>query len=116
MIDRWQTTGAPHVLPVLTAEDAAGDPQVHLLLFSTDTTEYTYTLVEEGVPAGYLAADSITFKLMQVDGKLTMFLRADSGWQKADEPTLRMFDTRNPNTPVPEVHKTFPQTGEFLPQ
>lgn len=116
VIDRWQTTGAPHVLPVLTAEDAAGDPRVHLLLFSTDTTEYTYTLVEEGVPAGYLAADSITFKLMQVGGELTMFLRADTGWQKADEPTLRMFDTRNPNTPVPEVHKTFPQTGEFLPQ
>lgn len=116
VIDRWQTTGAPHVLPVLTAEEAASDPRVHLLLFSTDTTEYTYTLVEEGVPAGYLAADSITFKLMQVDGELTMFLRADGGWQKADEPTLRMFDTRNPNTPVPEVHKTFPQTGEFLPQ
>ncbi len=116
VIDRWQTTGAPHVLPVLTAEDAAGDPRVHLLLFSTDTTEYAYTLVEEGVPAGYLAADSITFKLMQVGGELTMFLRADTGWQKADELTLRMFDTRNPNTPVPEVHKTFPQTGEFLPQ
>lgn len=116
VIDRWQTTGAPHVLPVLTAEDAAGDPWVHLLLFSTDTTEYAYTLVEEGVPAGYLAADSITFKLMQVGGKLTMFLRADTGWQKADEPTLRMYDARNPNTPVPEVHKTFPQTGEFLPQ
>lgn len=116
VIDRWQTTGAPHVLPVLTAEDAAGDPWVHLLLFSTDTTEYAYTLVEEGVPAGYLAADSITFKLMQVGGELTMFLRADTGWQKADEPTLRMYDARNPNTPVPEVHKTFPQTGEFLPQ
>ena len=116
VIDRWQTTGAPHVLPVLTAEDAAGDPRVHLLLFSTDTTEYTYTLVEEGVPAGYLAADSITFKLMQVDGELTMFLLADSGWQKADEPTLRMFDARNPDAPVPEVHKTFPQTGEFLTQ
>ncbi|HJD20569.1 MAG TPA: hypothetical protein H9915_01990 [Candidatus Gemmiger faecigallinarum] len=115
VIDRWQTTGAPHVLPVLTAEDAAADPRVHLLLFSTDTTEYTYTLVEEGVPAGYLAADSITFKLMQVDGELTMFLRTDSGWQKADEPTLRMFDARNPDVPVPEVHKTFPQTGEFLP-
>ena len=79
VIDRWQTTGTPHVLPVLTAEDAAGDPRVHLLLFSTDTTEYTYTLVEEGVPAGYLAADSITFKLMQVDGELTMFLRTDGG-------------------------------------
>ena len=116
VIDRWQTTGTPHVLPVLTAEDAAGDPRVHLLLFSTDTTEYTYTLVEEGVPAGYLAADSITFKLMQVDGELTMFLRTDGGWQKADEPTLRMFDARNPNAPVPEVHKTFPQTGEFLTQ
>ena len=116
VIDRWQTTGTPHVLPVLTAEDAAGDPRVHLLLFSTDTTEYTYTLVEEGVPAGYLAADSITFKLMQVDGELTMFLRTDGGWQKADEPTLRMFDARNPDAPVPEVHKTFPQTGEFLPQ
>ena len=68
------------------------------------------------MPAGYLAADSITFKLMQVDGELTMFLRADGGWQKADEPTLRMFDARNPDAPVPEVHKTFPQTGEFLPQ
>ena len=43
MIDRWQTTGAPHVLPVLTAEEAASDPRVYLLLFSTDTTEYTYT-------------------------------------------------------------------------
>ena len=40
------------------------------------------------MPAGYLAADSITFKLMQVDGELTMFLRTDGGWQKADEPTL----------------------------
>ena len=116
VIDRWQTTGAPHVLPVLTAKEAASDPRVHLLLFSTDTTEYTYTLVEEGVPAGYLAADSITFKLMQVDGELTMFLRADGGWQKADEPTLRMYDTCNPDAPVPEVHKTFPQTGKFLPQ
>ena len=113
-IDRWQTTGAPHVLPVLTAEDAAKDPRVHVLLFSTDTIEYTYTLVEEGVPTGYLAADSITFKLMQVNGELTMFLRTDTGWQKAEEPTLRMFDARNPNAPVPEVHKTFPQTGEFL--
>lgn len=116
VIDRWQTTGAPHVLPVLTAEDAAQDPRVHVLLFSTDTTEYTYTLVEEGAPAGYLAADSITFKLMQVDGELTMFLRTDTGWQKADEPTLRMLDARNPVAPVPEVHKTFPQTGKFLPQ
>ena len=116
VIDRWQTTGAPHVLPVLTAKEAASDPRVHLLLFSTDTTEYTYTLVEEGVPAGYLAADSITFKLMQVGGELTMFLRTDTGWQKADEPTLRMFDARNPDAPVPEVHKTFPQTGEFLSQ
>ena len=68
------------------------------------------------MPAGYLAADSITFKLMQVNGELTMFLRTDGGWQKADEPTLRMFDARNPVAPVPEVHKTFPQTGEFLPQ
>ena len=68
------------------------------------------------MPAGYLAADSITFKLMQVDGKLTMFLRTDTGWQKAEEPTLRMFDARNPNTPVPELQKTFPQTGEFLSQ
>lgn len=116
VIDRWQTTGVPHTLPVLTAEDAAQDPRVHVLLFSTDTTEYAYTLVEEGVPAGYLPADSITFKLMQVDGELTMFLRTDSGWQKADEPTLRMFDARNPDTSVPDVHKTFPQTGEFLPQ
>ena len=53
---------------------------------------------------------------MQVDGELTMFLRADGGWQKADEPTLRMYDTCNPDAPVPEVHKTFPQTGKFLPQ
>ena len=68
------------------------------------------------MPAGYLAADSITFKLMQVDGELTMFLRADGGWQKADEPTLRMYDARNPDAPAPETHKTFPQTGEFLPQ
>ena len=68
------------------------------------------------MPAGYLAADSITFKLMQVDGELTMFLLADSGWQKADEPTLRMYDARNPDAPAPETHKTFPQTGEFLPQ
>ena len=113
VIDRWQTTGAPHTLPVLTAEEAAKDPRVHVLMFSTDTAEYTYTLVEEGVPAGYLAADSITFKLMQVDGELTMFLRTDGGWQKADAPVLRMFDARNPDVPVPEQHKTFPQTGEF---
>lgn len=116
VIDRWQTTTAPHTLPILTAEEAARDPRVHVLLFSTDTTEYVYTLTEENAPAGYLPAESISFKLMQVDGELTMFLRVDGGWQKADAPTLRMFDARNPDVPVPEVHKTFPQTGEFFPQ
>ena len=113
VIDRWQTTTAPHTLPILTAEEAARDPRVHVLLFSTDTAEYVYTLTEENAPAGYLPAESISFKLMQVDGELTMFLRVDGGWQKADAPTLRMFDARNPDVPVPEVHKTFPQTGEF---
>ena len=48
-----------------------------------------------------------------VDSELTMFLRTDGGWQKADEPALRMFDARNPDAPVPELQKTFPQTGEF---
>ena len=116
VIDRWQTTTAPHTLPILTAEEAASDPRVHVLLFSTDTAEYVYTLTEETAPAGYLPAESISFKLMQVDGELTMFLRVDGGWQKADAPTLRMFDARNPDVPVPEAHKTFPQTGEFFPQ
>ena len=54
-----------------------------------------------------------TNKPILVDSELTMFLRTDGGWQKADEPALRMFDARNPDAPVPELQKTFPQTGEF---
>ena len=60
-----------------------------------------------------IAAESITFKLMQMDGELTLFVWEDGGWQKTDAPVLRMIDARNPNTPVPTLHKNFPQTGDF---
>lgn len=113
VIDSWYTNTAPHALPVLTAEKAASDPRVHLLLFSTDSVEHVYTLVEESAPTGYLTADSITFKLMQMDGKLTLFVKTDGAWQKADEAVLKMYDARNPNVPVPDLHKNFPQTGEL---
>lgn len=111
VIDSWYTNTAPHALPVLTEEKAASDPRTHLLLFSTDSVEHVYTLVEEAVPTGYLTADSITFKLMQMDGKLTLFVKTDGAWQKADEAVLKMFDARNPDVPVPDLHKNFPQTG-----
>ena len=114
VIDCWYTNTAPHALPVLTAEDAAGDPRVHLLLFSTDSTEHVYTLVEEAAPTGYLTAESISFKLMQMDGELALFIWEDGGWQKADAPALRMIDARNPNVPVTDLHKNFPQTGDFI--
>ena len=111
VIDSWYTNTAPHALPVLTEDKAARDPRTHLLLFSTDSVEHVYTLVEEAVPTGYLTADSITFKLMQMDGKLTLFVKTDGAWQKADEAVLKMFDARNPDVPVPDLHKNFPQTG-----
>lgn len=114
VIDSWCTNTAPHALPVLTEEKATSDPRVHLLLFSTDSVEHVYTLVEEAVPTGYLTAESITFKLMQMDGELTLFVWEDGGWQKTDAPVLRMIDARNPNMPVPDLHKNFPQTGEFI--
>ena len=50
---------------------------------------------------------------MQMDGALTLFVWEDGGWQKADTPALRMIDARNPNMPVPALHKNFPQTGDF---
>ena len=63
-------------------------------------------------PNGYLVAESITFKVMQMNDTLVVFVWQDGGWQKSSEGYLAMYDERT-DTPVP-LMKTFPQTGNIL--
>ena len=101
-----------HAIRVLPERSAAKDPRKNLLLLSDDTSEHVYTMVEELAPDGYLVAESITFKVMQMNDALVVFVWQDGGWQKSSEGYLAMYDERT-DTPVPLV-KTFPQTGSIL--
>ena len=67
--------------------------------------------VEELAPDGYLVAESITFKVMQMNDNLVVFIWQDGGWQKSSEGYLAMYDERT-DTPVP-LMKVFPQTGSI---
>ena len=111
-IDRWTTTDGDHAIRVLPERSAAKDPHKNLLLLSDDTSEHVYTMVEELAPDGYLVAESITFKVMQMNNALVVFVWQDGGWQKSSEGYLAMYDDRT-DTPVP-LMKTFPQTGRIL--
>lgn len=111
-IDRWTTTDGDHAIRVLPERSAAKDPHKNLLLLSDDTSEHVYTMVEELAPDGYLVAESITFKVMQMNNALVVFVWQDGGWQKSSEGYLAMYDERT-DTPVP-LMKTFPQTGNIL--
>ena len=111
-IDRWTTTDGDHAIRVLPERSAAKDPHKNLLLLSDDTSEHVYTMVEELAPDGYLVAESITFKVMQMNDALVVFIWQDGGWQKSSEGYLAMYDERT-DTPVP-LMKTFPQTGSIL--
>ena len=111
-IDRWTTTDGDHAIRVLPERSAAKDPHKNLLLLSDDTSEHVYTMVEELAPDGYLVAESITFKVMQMNDNLVVFIWQDGGWQKSSEGYLAMYDERT-DTHVP-LMKTFPQTGNIL--
>ena len=111
-IDRWTTTDGDHAIRVLPERSAAKDPHKNLLLLSDDTSEHVYTMVEELAPDGYLVAESITFKVMQMNDNLVVFIWQDGGWQKSSEGYLAMYDERT-DTPVPLI-KAFPQTGDVL--
>ncbi|WP_270442268.1 SpaA isopeptide-forming pilin-related protein [Gemmiger formicilis] len=111
-IERWTTTDGDHAIRVLPERSAAKDPHKNLLLLSDDTSEHVYTMVEELAPDGYLVAESITFKIMQMNDALVVFIWQDGGWQKSSEGYLAMYDERT-DTPVP-LMKTFPQTGSIL--
>ena len=111
-IDRWTTTDGDHAIRVLPERSAAKDPHKNLLLLSDDTSEHVYTMVEELAPDGYLVAESITFKVMQMNDALVVFIWQDGGWQKSSEGYLAMYDERT-DTPLP-LMKTFPQTGSIL--
>ena len=69
-------------------------------------------MVEELAPDDYLIAESITFKVMQMNDNLVVCSWQNGGWQIASEGYLAMFDERT-DTPVP-LMKTFPQTGSIL--
>ena len=111
-IDRWTTTDGDHAIRVLPERSAAKDPHKNLLLLSDDTSEHVYTMVEELAPDDYLIAEIITFKVMQMNDNLVVFIWQNGGWQKSSEGYLAMYDERT-DTPVP-LMKTFPQTGSIL--
>ena len=111
-IDRWITTDGDHAIRVLPERSAAKDPHKNLLLLSDDTSEHVYTMVEELAPDGYLVAESITFKVMQMNDSLVVFIWQGGGWQKSTEGYLAMYDERT-DTPVSLI-KPFPQTGSIL--
>ena len=111
-IDRWTTTDGDHAIRVLPERSAAKDPHKNLLLLSDDTSEHVYTMVEELAPDGYLIAESITFKVMQMNDSLVVFIWQDGGWQKSSGGYLAMYDERT-DTPM-SLMKTFPQTGSIL--
>ena len=111
-IDRWTTTDGDHAIRVLPERSAAKDPHKNLLLLSDDANEHVYTMVEELAPNGYLVAESIMFKVMQMNDNLVVFIRQDGGWQKSSAGYLAMYDERT-DTTVP-LMKTFPQTGRIL--
>ena len=110
-IDRWTTTDGDHAIRVLPERSAAKDPHKNLLLLSDDTSEHVYTMVEELAPNSYLVAESITFKVMQMNDNLVVFIWQDGGWQKSSAGYLAMYDERT-DTTVP-LMKTFPQTGSI---
>ena len=110
-IDRWTTTDGDHAIRLLPERSAAKDPHKNLLLLSDDTSEHVYTMVEELAPDGYLVAESITFKVMQMNDSLVVFIWQDGGWQKSSAGYLAMYDERT-DTTVP-LMKTFPQTGSI---
>ena len=110
-IDRWTTTDGDHAIRVLPERSAAKDPHKNLLLLSDDANEHVYTMVEELAPNGYLVAESIMFKVMQMNDNLVVFIRQDGGWQKSSAGYLAMYDERT-DTTVP-LMKTFPQTGSI---
>ena len=91
---------------------ASKDPHKNQLLLSDDTSEHVYAKEEELDPTSNLVAESITFKVMQMNADLVVFVWQDGGWQKSSEGYLAMYDERT-DTPVP-LMKTFPQTGSIL--
>ena len=111
-IDRWTTTDGDHAIRVLPERSAAKDPHKNLLLLSDDTSEHVYTMVEELAPDGYLVAESITFKVMQMNNALVVFVWQDGGWQKSSEGYLAMYDERT-DTPVP-LMKNFPADRQIF--
>ena len=108
VVQSWVSKDHDLALLVLGEATAARDPRRNILLLSTDSKEFVYTLTEDNAPDGYLVAAPMEFKLMELDNRLALFLRQDGAWVKQPEPTLVMLDERSPEY-IP--YKPFPQTG-----
>ena len=135
IIDTWVTDYKTHRVPISDA----------FIKLSGETKEYIYTLTEDAAPAGFEIAESVQFKVQQVDESVCLFVRenADTEWTRADKRLIQMIDEATPRedtptptpaptpqptpvatpaptpapTPVitPRRVQTFPQTGDGFP-
>lgn len=135
IIDTWVTDYKTHRVPI-------SDEFIKL---SDGNKEYIYTLTEDAAPAGFEIAESVQFKVQQVDENVCLFVRenADAEWVRADKRLIQMIDEATPRedtptptpaptpqptpaatpvptpapTPVITPHKvqTLPQTGDGFP-
>ena len=131
VIDTWVTDYKTHRVPI-------SDEFIKL---SGETKEYIYTLTEDAAPTGFEIAESVQFKVQEVDESVCLFVRdnADAEWVRADKRFIQMIDEATPReetpaptpTPTPQPtpaatpapttaptpHKvqTLPQTGDGFP-
>ena len=131
VVDTWITDYKTHRVPI-------SDQFIKL---SGETKEYIYTLTEDAAPAGFEIAESVQFKVQQVDENVCLFVRenVDAEWTRADKRFIQMIDEATPRedtstptpaptpqptpaatpapAPAPTPHKvqTLPQTGDGFP-
>ena len=104
VIDTWVTDYKTHRVPI-------SDEFIKL---SGETKEYIYTLTEDAAPTGFEIAESVQFKVQEVDESVCLFVRdnADAEWVCADKRLIQMIDEATPReetpapTPVPTPQPT----------
>lgn len=109
LVDTWTTDYKTHSVPI-------SDEFIKL---SDGNKEYIYTLTEDAAPAGFEIANSVQFKLENVDDGISLFVRenADAEWTRADKRLIQMIDEATPReeTPAPTPAPTPQPTPAATP-
>ena len=97
VVDTWVTDYKTHSVPISD----------EFIKRSGETKEYIYTLTEDSAPTGFEIAESVQFKVQEIDESVCLFVRenADAEWVRADKRLIQMIDEATPredtSTPTP---------------